>query len=232
MQIYKITNLLNGKIYIGKDTLSNKNYMGSGVLIKRAIKKYGLDSFKKEVIFETSDYNELSESEKYWISLYSSTDRKTGYNISDGGDGGDTLSNNPNLDSIKDKIRSSSLNREFSEEHRSNLSKNHYSTKSRKGKSIVEIYGHERSIEIRNSLKKSRSKYKNERERFGERYDEIIQSYRERFTGENNPMRKNNYKWYYNPESLENKRIPEGGEIPDGFFPGRSKKNIKSSNPW
>ena len=37
-------------------------------------------------------------------------------------------------------------------------------------------------------------------------------------------MRKKNYKWYYNPGSLENKRIPEEEKIPDGFKPGRCKK--------
>ena len=39
MQIYKITNLINNKIYIGKDTTSDPNYFGSGLLIRRAIKK-------------------------------------------------------------------------------------------------------------------------------------------------------------------------------------------------
>jgi hypothetical protein len=224
MQVYIITNTLDGKIYIGKDTLSNKNYMGSGVLIKRAIKKYGIEYFKKEIIYETDNYDDLSNSEKYWIEFYKSNDRNIGYNISKGGDGGDTMSNNPKLDEIKSKISKSLKNREFSLEHREKLSKNHDSTKRKKGKSFEEIYGTEKSDKIKDNLKKSRAKYKNERERFGEKYEEIIEGYRERFLGDNNPMRKNKYKWYYNPDLLITKRIPDNEIAPAGFIPGRCKK--------
>lgn len=104
MQIYKITNLVNNKIYIGKDTVSDKNYYGSGVLIKRAIEKYGIKNFKKEIIEECVSNDELCLKEKYWIEHFNSTNLKIGYNISRGGDGGDTLSNNPNLEIIKSKI--------------------------------------------------------------------------------------------------------------------------------
>jgi len=109
MQIYKITNLINNKIYIGKDTSSDSNYFGSGLLIKKAIKKYGIENFKKEILDETNDLENLCIKEKYWIKNFNSTNLKIGYNISKGGDGGDTLSNHPDLDLIKEKISNGSI---------------------------------------------------------------------------------------------------------------------------
>ena len=51
--VYKIKNTINGKIYVGYHrTLDpHDDYYGSGLLINRAIKKYGKENFKKEILF-------------------------------------------------------------------------------------------------------------------------------------------------------------------------------------
>ena len=103
MIVYKITNTINGKIYIGKDTKNDPKYLGSGMLLAKAIQKYGKESFIKEIVEECNDPIMLAEREKFWISEFNSTNRQVGYNITDGGFGGDTFSKNPNKEIIRKK---------------------------------------------------------------------------------------------------------------------------------
>jgi len=98
MIIYKTTNLINGKFYIGKDKHNDPKYLGSGKILKQAIKKYGIDNFVKETIEECYDEQQWLEREMYWIGFYNSINE--GYNIALGGNGGDTISNNPNKELI------------------------------------------------------------------------------------------------------------------------------------
>ena len=63
MVIYKITNLINNKVYIGKTISDRLDYFGSGIIIKNSIKKYGIENFKKEIIDETLSVKELNEKE-------------------------------------------------------------------------------------------------------------------------------------------------------------------------
>ena len=87
LYIYKITNLLNGKIYIGRhssDKIDN-GYYGSGILIKAAIKKYKKENFKKEVICICNSDKELNEKEVYYINKEKSM--INGYNLTCGGVG-------------------------------------------------------------------------------------------------------------------------------------------------
>lgn len=85
MYIYKTTNCINGKVYIGKSEKSfNKKYYGSGSLLKKAITKYGKHNFKIEVLEELLTIDELNDREKYWIKYYSDNS----YNLAEGGSGG------------------------------------------------------------------------------------------------------------------------------------------------
>ena len=86
MIIYKTTNLINCKIYIGLDTKNNQNYFGSGLHIGRAIKKYGKINFKKETIDTANSFEELCKKEIYWINELNSL-YPNGYNLTKGGVG-------------------------------------------------------------------------------------------------------------------------------------------------
>jgi group I intron endonuclease len=88
MVIYKVTNLINNKIYIGQDSKNKQNYFGSGKIIKKAINKYGIENFKKEILEICSNVDELNQAEKYWIEKLNSTNPDIGYNISFGGQSG------------------------------------------------------------------------------------------------------------------------------------------------
>lgn len=93
--VYKTVNTVNGKIYIGKkhSITFYENYYGSGKLIKRALEKYGLENFKVEVIKWSKTLDELNYDEKYYIKYFDSNFKSgKGYNISDGGDGGNIIS--------------------------------------------------------------------------------------------------------------------------------------------
>ena len=88
MYIYKTTNLIDKKIYIGKTQKNRKGYLGSGIYLKRAVKKYGKENFIIEIIEDgIIDKDLLCEREKYWIRFYDARNPKIGYNLTDGGDG-------------------------------------------------------------------------------------------------------------------------------------------------
>jgi group I intron endonuclease len=88
MIIYKTTNIVNGKFYVGKDVKNKKSYLGSGKLLKQAIRKYGKENFKKEIIEYCTDMVQLEEREVYWIEKLDAVNK--GYNLTEGGTGGDT----------------------------------------------------------------------------------------------------------------------------------------------
>ena len=90
--IYKITNKLNGKIYIGQHKQISASevdtYMGSGNLIKGAISKYGEQNFTKEILEECTKETK-DEREIFYISKFNSL-APNGYNLTGGGQHAET----------------------------------------------------------------------------------------------------------------------------------------------
>lgn len=83
--IYKITNLINNKYYIGmhQTKILDDGYMGSGKLICAAIKKYGKEHFKKEILHILDNEEEMREKEKELVVI-----SECSYNLCEGGKGG------------------------------------------------------------------------------------------------------------------------------------------------
>lgn len=171
MIIYKITNIINDKLYIGKTTKSlewrwkvhichskNKNYHG---LLQRAIAKYGADNFKLEIIDSAKSEEELNEKEKYWIEYYKSYLKEKGYNLTKGGEGGALVGE------ALERMKRSKKGQKHSEERKSsgytylkgiNKGKKNamYGKKpANAGKTMEEFFGKERADEIKEVIRES-----------------------------------------------------------------------------
>ena len=88
--IYRITNKINSKTYIGQHKYKdlNDNYKGSGKLLWKAYRKYGFENFEKEILYSSIQYKETADDmEKFAIAKERALG-KAEYNIADGGQGG------------------------------------------------------------------------------------------------------------------------------------------------
>lgn len=126
--IYKITNKLNQKFYIGKHQTKDLNdgYMGSGKLLKAAYKKHGIENFSKEILHVFENEEEMNAKEKELVII-----SEQSYNLCEGGKGGFSYINKNSLGDRKvagslgakkmiERLRSDS---EFLEQKRQSIKK-------------------------------------------------------------------------------------------------------------
>ena len=147
--IYKTTNLINNKIYIGqrKGEFDIK-YLGSGYTLKKAIKKYGKESFKVELLIKADDMNQLNNLEIEYISKYKKIfiARDDMYNITTGGEFGYSWKGRKHTEESKDKMRLTLLR------HKSMC--NCFSCRIKRGEKVIRTEEHKRKIGLGNKGKK------------------------------------------------------------------------------
>jgi len=123
--IYKVTNLLNEKFYIGKHVTNNLDdgYMGSGKLIKQAIKKHGIQNFSKEILFIFDNEEEMNLKERELVVVNENT-----YNLCDGGKGGWSYINRNDIPKFR--------GRKHKEESKAKMG--HFGNQNCKGRTLTE----------------------------------------------------------------------------------------------
>jgi group I intron endonuclease len=119
MRIYRRTNTVNGKVYIGKTTqpvdvrwqqMLSEVRGGARAPIYNAIRKYGAAAFKTDILYTAQTLHELSRMETFFIILHQSHKTENGYNLTLGGDGASPGALNPmwgktHTDEVKAKLR-------------------------------------------------------------------------------------------------------------------------------
>ena len=120
--IYKITNKLDGKIYVGKTARTleirmKEHLRHNETYIERALKKYGIEAFEVSVIEECDSEEKLNEREMYWIALLDCR-YPNGYNMSEGSEGslGHTVP-----ESMRQKLSAMRSGKKLSLENRQNI---------------------------------------------------------------------------------------------------------------
>lgn len=136
MFVYKCTNLINGKIYIGKTNNFEfrrkqhlRNIKKYCTYFYNAINKYGKNNFYWDILNNVETDKEAFELEKFWIKYFKSNDSKFGYNMTNGGEG---ISGFKHNSKTKNKIKEKRKNQiiKHSEETKRKISE------SNKGKTI------------------------------------------------------------------------------------------------
>jgi group I intron endonuclease len=116
--IYKITNKVNGKFYIGKHITEDlfDDYMGSGKLIRKAIEKYGNHNFQKEILKIYDNEHDMNIAESLLIDL---SDVRS-YNLQPGGKGSWQYINENDLSNTEEskKKKSNTMKEYWTEERK------------------------------------------------------------------------------------------------------------------
>ena len=215
--IYQTTNKLNGKYYIGKHETYNLNdgYIGSGLLLHKAINKYGIENFERTILFFVNDIDSLNFAEKETVTEEIVNDPMS-YNLKVGGDGGWDFINDPSNNIVKGF--------QWINEHKLNNKSNQcYRTKE-----LLKIDSNFKiafSKNISNGLKNHWKTYPHPW--IGKHHKEETKVKIGKANSIHQIGSKNSnygHHWWMNPETGESCSIKEGDPIPEGWIKGRRCK--------
>lgn len=238
--VYQTTNLINGKIYIGVHNCDNDSYVGSGKLIRRAIKKHGTSNFQREIL-ETFETKEEAFNYEAEVVNEDFVNRPDTYNISTGGVGYKEIGKI----TVDNKIGIHS--KDYTKEMRSKVSKetmarrtpeDKYSMCSKGGK-----IGGQKNLEEKLGIfsesytdedRKMSSKMGIEKQReFGlSRFSSVLQSKLGKIGGPKNK----GFKWYTDGVEAFKYTVAQQDELPledflknnPQYYSGRPKREFKS----
>jgi group I intron endonuclease len=220
--VYITTDISSGKHYIGDHSTNNleDEYLGSGILIQRAIKKHGGDNFKKEILELFDSKEEAFNAQEGYIKEYN-TLSPNGYNISPKGGIG---VNGCHSNNTKNKISISLEKYIRTEEHRKNISISKTGNKNPNyGKSISEK--HKESIIISNKKRKGNNHYMYGKTHTEESKEKMRKPKRSMAKDHKQNMSKSHMGKFYINNGIITKQLKKGDDIPEGWKIGRKDKD-------
>ena len=206
--LYKITNTINNKIYIGVHKTNNLDdgYMGSGKAIVNAIKKYGIENFKKEILEFFKDSDEMFSREKE-IVTESFLLRSDVYNVRRGGTGGfDYINKDKSLIQKRNKKVASLRDHTKQIDGLKQFRKNTPDWREKTSEALKEIYKNGYTSPFKGKTHSNETKKK------------IGTANSKHQAGKGNSQ----FGSVWITNGTENKKIKNGSNIPEGWYKGRN----------
>ena len=207
--IYKVTNKINGKIYIGSHKTKNldDNYMGSGKYLKYSQEKHGLENFTKEILFVFDNSEDMFSKEAELVNEEFIAEENT-YNIKIGGFGG------------WDYINTTNIGQNFTDEGRIKTGELH---KAKIQKDPV--YRKDVSDRMKRAHKEGKIKYDTftGKKHSKETKNIMSEKAKERLK---DPTKNSQYgtRWIHSLVEQKSKKIRKEDSLPDGWLEGRKIK--------
>lgn len=210
--IYKITNQLNGKIYIGSHKTSNldDNYMGSGKYLIYAQRKHGIENFTKEILFVFDTAQEMYDKEAELVNEEFLATENT-YNLKVGGFGGWDYLNNKDLYDNPTHTR----------EHMRTMS-SMVPVEVQRTNSSLGIQAIKKMLDENGGKQPWRSSGFKDKTHSDATKRKISESLKAKCSGESNSQY--GTRWIHSIEEKVSKKIPKDSPLPEGWFEGRKMK--------